>query len=69
MTVRKDQVEQARANLIKVMRSAIRLRHSIAADEELNLKLPAAEKVFNAQVLRGELPDPVDVLSLLEEEE
>jgi hypothetical protein len=69
LTNERDRTEQARANLLKVIRSAVRLRHSIAADEELNVKLPAAEQVFNAQVLRGELPDPVDVLRQLEEED
>jgi hypothetical protein len=55
--------------MLKVIRAAVRLRHSIAADEELNEKLPQAEKIYNAQVLRGELPEPIDILSLLGEEE
>lgn len=53
--------EQARANALKVVRSAIRLKHSIAADEELNQVLPSFEKKFNAALLRGERPEPLDM--------
>lgn len=65
MSIHKDRVDQARANTLKVIRTAIRLKHSIAADEELNEVLPRAEAKFNASVLRGELPEPLDVKKAL----
>jgi hypothetical protein len=63
---KKDQIDQARANMFKTIRSAIRLKYSIMADEELNETLDRAEKAFNAAVLQGELPDPLDVKAALE---
>jgi hypothetical protein len=47
--------------MLKVIRVAVRLRHSIAADEELNELLPKAEAKFNAAVMRGQLPEPLDI--------
>ena len=63
--MRRDKVDQARANLLKTIRTAIRLKYSLMADEELNDVLPEAEKKFNAAVMRGQLPDPVDVKKVL----
>lgn len=57
--------EQARANALKVVRAAIRLKHSIAADEEINKVLPAFEKKFNAALLRTEVPAPIDIKKAL----
>lgn len=64
MTVQKDEYEQARAEMVKTIRSAVRLKHSIEADRELNEVLPKAEKAFNAAVQRGELPEPNEYLAL-----
>jgi hypothetical protein len=68
MTFERVPSDQGRANMLKAIRAVVRLKHSIAADEELNVKLPAAEKIYNAKVLRGELPDAIDILKRLEEE-
>ena len=65
MSVHKDKVDQARANALKVVRLAVRLKHSIAADEELNEVLPRVEAKFNAAVMRGELPEPLDIKKAL----
>ena len=65
MSVHRDKVDQARANMLKTIRAAIRLKHSIAADEELNEVLPEAEKKFNALVQRRQLPAPLDVKKAL----
>lgn len=59
--IHKDKVDLARANMLKTIRTAIRLKHSIAADEELNEMLPMAEARFNASVNRGQLPAPLDI--------
>lgn len=60
------EVEQARKNLAKTVRAAVRLRHSIAADEELNEVLPKALKAFDKAVQHGELPDPQQFLELVD---
>jgi len=59
--IHKDRVDQARADMLKTIRTAIRLRHSLEADRELNEVLPRAEVRFNASIQRGILPDPVDL--------
>ncbi len=61
-------IEQARRNALKVVRTAVRLRYSIEADNELNEKIDEAGRVFDAAVARGELPDPLTVLTAIGEE-
>ena len=58
----KDDIELRRAALLKAARSAIRLRHSIAADEELNARLPEVERRFNALIQAGDLPSVAELL-------
>lgn len=60
-TLRRDKVDQARANALKTIRTAVRLKHSLMADEELNTVLPAFEKKFNDAVLNDELPEPLSI--------
>lgn len=62
MTVFKDDIELRRAALLKAARSAIRLKHSIAADAELNEALPALERAFNQAIQRGEVPEVAKLL-------
>lgn len=59
----KDDIELRRAALLKAARSAIRLKHSIAADEELNDVLPELERRFNSLVQVGEAPSVAALLS------
>ena len=61
MSLHRDKVDQSRANMLKTIRAAIRLKHSIAADEELNDLLPEAQRRFDAAILKGRLPEPLDV--------
>lgn len=56
----RDRTTQAWANRLKVLRAAIRLKHSIAADEELNLVLDAEKKKFFKSVQMGKLPAAID---------
>lgn len=58
-------VEQRRRNALKVVRAAIRVKHSIAADNELAEVLPEVERRFDAAVLRGQLPEPLDIVKAL----
>lgn len=67
MTVQKSEIQQAKANALKTVRAAVRLRHSIAADDELNTILPKVERAFDKAVHQGELPDPLTMLAVLEE--
>jgi HD superfamily phosphohydrolase YqeK len=52
----KGSVEQALADHIKVMRTAIRLKHAIAADNEWNAKRDGVTRDFMKQVQKGKLP-------------
>jgi hypothetical protein len=54
-------IEQALADRIKVLRSAVRLKHSIAADRELNILLDAERKKFFKSVQQGKLPEAINV--------
>lgn len=53
----KTDIELTRARLIKEARAAIRLKHSAAADEEINRVVPKLLSKFDRLVLRGELPE------------
>lgn len=57
MTSPKDDIDLRKAALFKAARSAIRLKHSLAADAELNDLLPQLERAFNSAVSRGTLPN------------
>ncbi len=67
MTQQKDKVDLARTQMLKTVRAAVRLRHSLAADAELNAALPEAERMFDAAIHSGELPDPLSILEALHE--
>jgi len=60
-TLRRDKVDQERANALKTIRTAIRLKHSLAADNEINEVLPKFESEFNKAVLKGDLPEPLAI--------
>lgn len=53
----KDEVAMRRAAMLKTARSVVRLRHSIAADMELNEVLPRLEASYDASVADGILPE------------
>jgi hypothetical protein len=48
-------IEQAIINNVKMARSLIRLRHSIEADEELNLVLPLIRTRLETQAQTGKI--------------
>lgn len=52
---RKTEVEMNRASLAKTARALVRLRHSLAADEEINDLLPGTLQEFDDAVAQGEL--------------
>lgn len=62
MTRSKDDIEVRRAALLKTARAAIRLKHSLAADAELNERLPALERAFDFAVQQGQLPSVAALL-------
>jgi hypothetical protein len=62
----RDAIEMRKFLVAKVVRTAINLRHACAAQEEINVKLPQAERLFDQAVMGGVLPDPLDILEALE---
>lgn len=65
MTRQKKDVELEKAKMLKSIRTAVRLKHSLAADEELNRVLPAAEDAFDTAVRGGTLPDAPTLMGIL----
>lgn len=59
--MKRGDIEQAWANRRKVIVAAIRLKHSIAADNEINETLDVERKKFNKEVQLGQLPAPIKV--------
>ena len=53
----KDDIELRKRALFKAARSAIRLKHSLEADAELNDLLPRLEREFDSAISRGRLPE------------
>jgi hypothetical protein len=51
----KSDIELQKARNIKIARTLIRLKHSLAADEELNATLPDLALAFDKGVQAGEL--------------
>jgi hypothetical protein len=45
---------------LKVIRTAIRLKHALAADNELNVVIDAERKKFYKAVQQGQLPAALD---------
>lgn len=60
-------IELQRAQMLKALRSAIRLKHALRADEELNQKLPEFEAAFDKAVQAGKHFE-LDIRSVLEGE-
>jgi hypothetical protein len=59
-------VQMAWANRAKLIRAAIRLKHSLAADRELNVTLETHRKAFFAAVQRGKVLPPFDPAKILD---
>lgn len=49
------EIEQRRAEILKAVRSVIRLKHSIAADREVNGVLPQIELELDAAIKTGKI--------------
>lgn len=52
---RKSEAEMMRSKVVKITRTMLRLKHSLAADEEINQVLPDRIDEFDAALARGEL--------------
>jgi hypothetical protein len=61
------EIDRCWANYSKALRAQIRLRHSIAADNEINRVLPEARKEFEKSVQQGVLPAPKSLLAAFDE--
>lgn len=66
--LRQPSLEQVMKNHVKVARSAIRLKHSIAADNELADLLPTLRTRLEVQLQQGKLPSlsTAEMLALVE---
>jgi hypothetical protein len=53
--IHKEDTDQQRVNALKTIRAIVRLKHSLAADNEINEVLPAAELHFNAALNKGKV--------------
>lgn len=53
--LRQPSLEQVMKNHLKVARSAIRLKHSIAADNELEYLIPELRRSLTAQLQQGKV--------------
>ena len=60
----KSEVEKAA--LLKAVRANIRLKHAIAADQELNEKIPEIEAAIDRAIAAGTVYE-LDIRSVLEE--
>jgi hypothetical protein len=63
--IHKDDDDQARANMLKILRTAIRLKHSIAADEEMNDLLPKAQAKWDKAIQNGNRPEAIAIKTAL----
>jgi len=52
---KRSEAEMERAKIIKAGRTLIRLKHSLAADKEINDLLPDVVSEFNTALANGEL--------------
>lgn len=62
------ELESRKASLLKAFRTAIRLRYSLAADEEIRRLLPELEQRIDLAIQSGE-PFELDVASIFSEVE
>ena len=60
-------IEREKAKLLKLARTLIRAKHSAAADDELNDKLPILELAIDKAIQSGRVYE-LDVRSVLEGE-
>ena len=60
-------IEREKAKLLKLARTLIRAKHSAAADDELNEKLPLLELQIDKAIQSGKVYE-LDVRSVLEGE-
>ncbi len=65
---KKSVIEMERLKIAKATRALIRLKHSLAADEELNDILPDKLNQFDVSVQQGEIKQLNIGLELLNEE-
>lgn len=54
---KKTAAEMERAKIAKATRTLVRLKHSLAADEEINAVLPDTLAEFEEALARGELKE------------
>jgi hypothetical protein len=66
VVLQRTEIEQCWVNFEKAYRAKVRLKHSIAADNEINRTLRKVKIAFDKSVQQGVLPAPVDVIGALD---
>ena len=61
-------VERQRKRNIKITKTFIRLKHSLAADDEIEETLAKALKAYDAEVLRNRRPKALDPAKVFNEQ-
>jgi hypothetical protein len=61
---KRTKIEQELFKRKKVLRTITRLKHSLAADDEINDRLDEMQKKFEKNVQQGKLPAPIDTAAL-----
>lgn len=57
----RNRIDQAWQDRAKILRASIRLKHSLAADAEINLKIEAEKQRFYKAVQHGRLLSPESI--------
>lgn len=61
----KSEVEMRRQELVDAIRTFVRLKHRRAANREMNEVLPKAVQAFDVAILKGQLPERVDIAAIV----
>lgn len=67
MTTRRTEEQMRKAEIVKVARAMLTVKHRLLLDRELNAVLPDLEDEFDRQVQAGVLPGEVDLKALVAE--
>ena len=61
----RTKIEQEKFKRLKTLRAAIRLQHSLDAEDDINELIDAEILKFDAAVQKGKLPEPLNVRKAL----
>jgi hypothetical protein len=65
-----SELDRQKASILKAFRTAIRMKHSLRADEEIQRRLPEIEECIDKALATGEAPhelNPAEVFVVADE--